>query len=46
MSQLFDYNSIRVNRKKADGEDYKMNIVLSDMGDKALIQVKNDALIH
>ncbi|WP_394339596.1 alkyl sulfatase C-terminal domain-containing protein [Methanospirillum lacunae] len=36
----------QVNGKKADGEDYKMNIVLSDMGDKALIQVKNDALIH
>jgi len=46
MSKLLDYISVRVNGQKADGEDYKMNLVLSDIGDKALIQVKNDALVY
>ena len=46
MSQLLDYISVRVNGKKVDGEDYQMNIVLSDTGDKALVQVKNDVIVY
>jgi len=45
MSELLDYISVRVNGQKADGEDYQMNLILSDTGDTALIQVKNDAII-
>jgi len=46
MSELLDYISVRVNGQKADGEDYQMNLILSDTGDTALIQVKNDAIIY
>ncbi len=46
MSELLDYISVRVNGQKADGEDYKMNLVLSDTGDTALIQIKNNALVY
>ena len=46
ISELLDYISVRVNEQKADGEDYQMNLVLSDTGDKALIQIKNNALVY
>ncbi len=29
---------------KADGENFKMNLVINDTADKALIQVKNSVL--
>ncbi|HOJ96000.1 MAG TPA: alkyl sulfatase C-terminal domain-containing protein [Methanospirillum sp.] len=46
LSQLLDYISVRVNKEKVTGEDYQMNLMLSDTGDKALIQVKNDVLVY
>ena len=44
LSQLLDYISTRLNSTKADGENYKMNLVINDTDDKALIQVKNSVL--
>ena len=46
MAQLLDYISVRVNKDKVRGEDYEMNLVLTDTGDKALIQVRNDVLVY
>ncbi|KAF5080767.1 putative alkyl/aryl-sulfatase YjcS [anaerobic digester metagenome] len=46
LSQLLDYISVRVNKEKVTGEDYQMNLFLSDSGDKALIQVKNDVIVY
>lgn len=46
MSQLLDFISVRVNGEKVAGKDYQMNVVLSDTGDKALIQVKNSVLVY
>ncbi|MDD1723564.1 MAG: MBL fold metallo-hydrolase [Methanospirillum sp.] len=46
ISELLDYLSVRLNGDKATGEDFRMNIVLTDTGDKALVQVKNSALIY
>ncbi|HWQ66399.1 MAG TPA: alkyl sulfatase dimerization domain-containing protein [Methanospirillum sp.] len=46
MSQLLDYISVRVNGEKAAGEDYSMNLVLSDTGEQALITVKNSVLVY
>ncbi len=46
MGQLLDYISVRVNGKKVDGEDYTMNLVLSDTGDKALVRVKNSVIVY
>jgi len=44
LSQLLDYISSRLNSTKADGKNYKMNLVINDTDDKALIQVKNSVL--
>jgi len=44
LSQLLDYLAIRLNGTKADGEDFKMNLIINDTSDKALIQVKNSVL--
>jgi alkyl sulfatase BDS1-like metallo-beta-lactamase superfamily hydrolase len=46
MGQLLDYISVRVNKEKVSGEDYQMNLILSDTGDRALIQVRNDVLVY
>jgi alkyl sulfatase BDS1-like metallo-beta-lactamase superfamily hydrolase len=46
MSQLLDFISVRVNGEKAADMDYQMNLVLSDTGDKALIQIKNSVLVY
>jgi len=44
VGQLLDYISVRVNGEKAKDEDYQINLKLTDTGDKALIQVKNEVL--
>ena len=44
LSQLLDYLAVRLNGTKADGENFKMNLVINDTADKALIQVKNSVL--
>ena len=46
IGQLLDYISVRVNKEQVTGEDYQMNLILSDSGDKALIQIKNDVLVY
>ena len=46
MSQLLDYISVRVNGEKAVGQDFQINLFLSDTGDQALLQVKNNVLVY
>jgi len=46
IGQLLDYISVRVNGDKVKDEDYQMNLILSDTGDKALIQIRNDVLVY
>ena len=46
MGQLLDFISVRENGQKADGENYSMNLALSDTGDKALIKVENSVLVY
>jgi len=43
-NQLLDYIAARLNASEADGEDFKIYLVLNDSADKALIQVKNSVL--
>lgn len=44
LSQLLDYLAVRLNGTRADGENFKMNLIINDTADKALIQVKNSVL--
>ena len=44
LSELLDYLAVRLNGTKADGENFKMNLIINDTADKALIQVKNSVL--
>ncbi len=44
LSQLLDYLAVRLNGTKADGEDFKMNLIINNTYDKALIQVNNSVL--
>lgn len=44
LSELLDYIAVRLNSQKANGEYFKMNLVINDTMDKALIQVKNSVL--
>ena len=44
LSQLLDYLAVRLNGQKANGEDFRMNLIINDTADKALIQVKNSVL--
>jgi len=44
LSELLDYLAVRLNGTKADGENFKMNLVINDTADRALIQVKNSVL--
>ena len=46
LSQLLDYIAVRLNASKAAGEDFKMDLVINDTADKALIQVKNSVLVY
>jgi alkyl sulfatase BDS1-like metallo-beta-lactamase superfamily hydrolase len=45
-SQLLDYIAVRLNVSKAAGEDFKMNLIINDSDEKALIQVKNSVLVY
>ncbi|MCJ7444886.1 MAG: MBL fold metallo-hydrolase [Methanotrichaceae archaeon] len=44
LSQLLEYLAVRLNGQKADGENFKMNLIINDTSDKAIIQVKNSVL--
>ena len=44
LSQLLEYLAVRLNNQKADGENFKMNLIINDTADKAIIQVKNSVL--
>ena len=44
LSELLDYISIRLNSTKADGENFKMNLIINNTTDKAVIQVNNSVL--
>ena len=46
VDQLLNYLSVRVNATKAGGENYRINIGITDTGDKALIQVKNSVIMY
>lgn len=45
LSQLLDYLAVRLNASEADGENFKLNLVINDTDDRALIQVKNSVLV-
>ena len=44
LSQLLDYLAVRLNGQKADGENFKMNLIINNTAEKAVIQVKNSVL--
>jgi alkyl sulfatase BDS1-like metallo-beta-lactamase superfamily hydrolase len=44
LNQLLDYLAVRLDGQKADGENFKMNLIINGTADKALIQVKNSVL--
>jgi alkyl sulfatase BDS1-like metallo-beta-lactamase superfamily hydrolase len=44
LSELLDYISVRLNSTKADGQNFKMNLIINNTTDKALIQVDNSVL--
>jgi alkyl sulfatase BDS1-like metallo-beta-lactamase superfamily hydrolase len=44
LSQLLDYLAVRLNATKAEGEDFRMNLIINNTSDKALIQVNNSVL--
>jgi alkyl sulfatase BDS1-like metallo-beta-lactamase superfamily hydrolase len=46
VNQLLDYLSVRVNATKADGENYRINLRITDTGDTALVQVKNSVVVY
>ena len=45
LSQLLDYLAVRLNASEADGENLRLNLVINDTADRALIQVKNSVLV-
>jgi alkyl sulfatase BDS1-like metallo-beta-lactamase superfamily hydrolase len=44
LSQLLDYLAVRLNGSEADGENFKMDLIINDTSDKAVILVKNSVL--
>ena len=46
LSQLLDYLAVRLNSQKADGEDFRMYLIINDTADKATVQVKNSVLVY
>lgn len=44
LSQLLDYLAVRLNGSEADGENFKMNLMVNDTADKAVILVRNSVL--
>ena len=45
LSQLLDYLAVRLNASEADGESFRLNLVINDTYDRALIQVKNSVMV-
>ncbi len=45
-SQLLDYIAVRLNGQKSDGENFRMNLIINDSDEKALIQVKNSVIVY
>lgn len=45
-SMLLDYIAVRLDGAKANGEDFRMNLVINDTDDGALVQVKNSVLVY
>lgn len=45
LSQLLDYLAVRLNTSEAEGENFRINLVVNDTDDRALIQVKNSVLV-
>src|SRR5512137_2860461 len=45
LSQLLDYLAVRLNASEADGESFRLNLVINDTSDRALILVKNSVLV-
>jgi len=45
LSQLLDYLAVRLNASEAEGESFRLNLVINDTDDRALIQVKNSVLV-
>lgn len=41
---LFDYLGVRMNAKKAEGEDFSINLVLPDKNEQYLLELKNSHL--
>ncbi|OPY53512.1 MAG: Metallo-beta-lactamase superfamily protein [Methanosaeta sp. PtaU1.Bin112] len=44
LSQLLDFLAVRLNATKANGVDFKLNLMINGTNDKALIQVNNSVL--
>ena len=45
LSQLLDYLAVRLNGSEADGENFRMDLIINDTAEKASIQVKNSVLV-
>jgi len=45
LSQLLDYLAVRLNASLAEGESFRLNLVINDTSDRALIQVKNSVMV-
>ena len=45
-SQLLDYIAVRLNGQRSDGENFRMNLIINDSNEKALVQVKNSVLVY
>lgn len=44
LGELLDYLAVRLNGSRADGEDFRMNLVINGTSDKALVQVRNSVV--
>lgn len=45
LSQLLDYLAVMLNTSEAEGENFRINLVVNDTDDRALIQVKNSVMV-
>lgn len=46
LEQLLDYLAVRVNGTRAAGDHVRVNLTITDTGDKALVQVRNSVLVY
>jgi len=46
LSQILDYLSVRVNGKKASGDQYLVNLNITDTGERALLRMKHSVLVY